>query len=280
MTLSWYTVRGRHEPAVQRSQEAVGARQSRFRQGESRTGVGLASAERRLRSSKGADGMRLRNTNPTAVRSVPFTLVELLTVMLIMGILLAVTVPAVIKITSGSSVEAASRMVGSQLRLARQEAITKRKTIAVLFPTASTATDPVAYVGFRPCIVERATSGTADYTWLGWVQNTTWSFVPVGAVLAEVDQDGTRSTGGAVPVPPVDNTITTVGSVPGFAADTRAIVFKPSGQIGASLQRFVTLVEGAVPTGSATPVIKNRTNWIDINVNQFTGRVTYQRLGE
>ena len=142
MTLSWYTVRGRHEPAVQRSQEAVGARQSRFRQGESRTGVGLASAERRLRSSKGADGMRLRNTNPTAVRSVPFTLVELLTVMLIVGILLAVTVPAIVRLSSGSSVEAASRMVGSQLRLARQEAITKRKNDAVLLQPV-VITEPV-----------------------------------------------------------------------------------------------------------------------------------------
>ena len=223
--------------------------------------------------------MRLRNTKPTTVRSVPFTLIELLTVMLIVGILLAVTVPVLVKITSGSSVEAASRMIGSQLRLARQEAISKRKTIAVLFPTVNSSTgDATAYVGFRPCIVTRATSGTPDYVWQEWVPNAAWSFAPVGAVIAEVDQDGTPATG--VPSPPVDNTFTTVGSVPGFAADTRAIVFKSSGQVGGSLQRIVTLVEGALPTGAAAPLIKNGKNWIDITVNQYTGRVTYQRPGE
>ncbi len=223
--------------------------------------------------------MRLRNTNPTAVRSIPFTLVELLTVMLIVGILMAVTVPALIKVTSGSSVEAASRMIGSQLRLARQEAISKRKTIALLFPTVNPTTgEATAYVGFRPCIVTRATSGTADYVWQEWVPNATWSFTPVGAVAAEVDQDGAPVTG--VPSPPVDDTITAVGSVPDFAADMRAVVFKPSGQIAGSLQRYVTLVEGAMAPGAAAPLIKNSKNWIDINVNQYTGRVTYKRPGE
>jgi prepilin-type N-terminal cleavage/methylation domain-containing protein len=224
--------------------------------------------------------MRLRNTKPTTVRGVPFTLIELLTVMLIVGILLAVTVPVLVKITSGSSVEAASRMVGSQLRLARQEAISKRKTVAVLFPTANSATgDATSYVAFRPCIVTRATSGTADYVWQEWVTNAAWSFAPIGAVVAEVDGDGAPATG--VPSPPVDDPpIITIGSVPGYALDVRAIVFKASGQVGGSLQRYVTLVEGALPTGAATPLIKNGKNWIDINVNQYTGRVTYKRPGE
>ena len=188
------------------------------------------------RSSKGADGMRLRNTKPTTVRSVPFTLIELLTVMLIVGILLAVTVPVLVKITSGSSVEAASRMVGSQLRLARQEAISKRKTVAVLFPTVnSDGGNATAYVAFRPCIVTRATSGTANYVWQEWVTNAAWSFAPIGAVVAEVDGDGAPVAG--VPSPPVDDAPITVGSVPDYTDDVRAVVFKASGQEGGSLQR-------------------------------------------
>lgn len=237
--------------------------------------------------------MRLRNTNPTAVRSVPFTLIELLVVMLIVGILLAVTVPVVVRISSGSSVEAASRMVGSQLRLARQEAITKRRTIAVLFPkTNSTATDvsPTAFVAFRSCYVTPSTSGSYVFdTSLQWVANTSWIYVPVGAVIAEADLDG-----GPTSPPPVDldddgplatdpgDAMTTVSGVDGFAAGAlvRAIVFKPSGQLGPMDVRNVTIVEGAVPPGSATPLIKVRDNWINISINPFTGRVTYQRPGE
>lgn len=220
--------------------------------------------------------MRLWHTQRAAVRRLPFTLIELLTVMLIVGILLAVTVPVVVKITSGSSVEAAARMVGSQLRLARQEAITRRKAIAVLFPSATAMGVPVEakFQGFRACYVDSANA------WTGWVENTAWTYLPVGAVVAEVDSDNdVQWNTGSTPNQPIDNTVTLVTNVGGTAANTsRAVVFRPTGRLP-SEQRAVSVVEG-VPLQNGTGVQpKNKLNWIDVRANQYTGRVTFIRPG-
>ena len=230
--------------------------------------------------------MTRRNPISTAVQRVPFTLIELLTVMVIAAILLAVTVPVIVKITSGSSVEAGARMVGAQLRLARQEAITKRKYVAVLFPTVNSGTDAVAWVGFRPCIV---INDSGIWRFDKWVENVPWSYVPTGAVMAEADDD---FTSGTPPQPDLlDGTTTTVSPpnpVPtpnpfGFTGAVRAVVFRPAGRLASGTQRGVTLVEGAIVPGTssfdpANPAnVRNRSNWINIKVNQFTGRVSFGR---
>ena len=214
----------------------------------------------------------------TTQRAGNFTLVELLVVMVIVIMLMAATIPAVMKLSSSSGVEAGARMVGAQLRLARQEAITRRRFVAVVFPTTNTTGgDTVAYTAFRPCYV-RSTGGS--FVFDEWVPNVDWTFCPVGAVIAEVDLDG-PSTGS----PPdfADGTISQVDdSSPsnpdfGFSSSVRAVVFRPAGRLAAFGNRNVTLVEGAMPMGATTPTIKQPKNWINIQVNQFTGRVTYER---
>ncbi|MBN2449054.1 MAG: hypothetical protein JXR77_01615 [Lentisphaeria bacterium] len=201
-----------------------------------------------------------------------FTLVELLVVMVIVVLLMAVAIPTILKVTSSSGVEAGSRMVGSQLRLARQEAITQRKHVAILFPTLnSSGGDTVAFTGFRPCFVVND-SGT--YRFDKWVPNVPWNFVPVGTVIIEADQDGPTA---ANPDPDLsDGAITTIADVAGFANPVRAVVFRPAGRL-VSLQRDVTLVEGALTPGAASPIVRNPENWINLEINQFTGRVRFLR---
>jgi len=209
----------------------------------------------------------------------PFSLVELLTVMVIAAVLLAVSVPVVLKLTSGSSVEAAARMLGAQLRLARQEAITTRKNIAVVLPTVDCGSDPTAYIGFRPCVVFND-GGTWRFD--KWVANAAWSYVPAGACIAEADDDGPTA---AAPQPDLIDrpggftTVSPPAAGPGaflFTVPVRAIVFKPSGRL-TSLQRDVTIVEGAIPPGATTPLFTNQRNWVHIEVNQYTGRVRFIR---
>lgn len=62
-----------------------------------------------------------------------FTLVELLVVMGIMVLLIAVAGPTAIQILRGSNVTQSGEMVGDQLVLARQTAITKNRPVEVRF---------------------------------------------------------------------------------------------------------------------------------------------------
>jgi prepilin-type N-terminal cleavage/methylation domain-containing protein len=63
-----------------------------------------------------------------------FTLIELLLVIAVMGLLMAVTVPAFVDIGRGSRVQTAVNQLTGTINLARQMAITKRERVSIVFP--------------------------------------------------------------------------------------------------------------------------------------------------
>jgi len=199
------------------------------------------------------------------LRRAHFSLVELLVVMAIMAILMAVVVPAFKSF--GGGVSGASRMVGSQLRLARQYAIAHRKRIAVLMPGLNQGPAENRYVAFRACQVDNQ----SPPNFIAWITGTKWEFLPTGSVIAEADQDSGMQS------PPNDGTSTLVTGVDGFSAGVscRAVVFKPTGATAGGAQRFVTVANGFVSNGSLT--IKNAQDYVDIKVDQYTGRVSYEK---
>ncbi len=200
-----------------------------------------------------------------AFRRARFSLVELLVVIAIMAILMAVVVPAFKSF--GGGVSGASRMVGSQLRLARQYAIAHRKRVAVLMPGLNQGPDQYRYVAFRSCVLD------SSYQWQSWITGTKWEFLPTGAVIAEADDDNGMDN------PPQDQTMTVVTGPTGsqflsdFPTGCRAVIFKPTGATAGG-QRCMTVAEGFVSNGSLT--IKNAQDYVDIYVDQYTGRVSYK----
>lgn len=119
-----------------------------------------------------------------------FTLLEMMVVVLIITILLSVTGPAFQRLTRGNAVDASSRMIAAQLRLARAEAVSRRTYVAVILPGKEFINpDDTAiyrYQSFRAAIVDR--SGD-DFEFVEWVEGTKWTFLPTGAVIPEVDED-------------------------------------------------------------------------------------------
>jgi prepilin-type N-terminal cleavage/methylation domain-containing protein len=231
-----------------------------------------------------------------------FTLVELMVVLIIIGIMLAALAPAFNRLMTGNAVGAAARMVSSQLRLARSEAVSRRQYIAIIMPgntftpPASDTTSPYKYQSFRAAVVTHS-SGT--YTFDKWVEGTVWTFLPLGAVIAEADTDGYMS--GSLPVPtgtdwveliadadfkleiPVDSNGTSkwkiedhsalvvTGIPPAPLEEVRAVIFTPNGRC--AQKTFVTILEGVAPNGTIERENKNNIRVMEINA--FTGQIRY-----
>ena len=130
-----------------------------------------------------------------------FTLVELLVVIAIMIIIMGFSVPMFSKISFGNAVDGASRMISSQLSLARAEAVAKRQYIAIVMPgkdfeqpTDGEKTDEYNFRAFRAAIVEKDDAAETTFKFKEWFPGTEWGFLPKGAVLAEADGDGVTTS--------------------------------------------------------------------------------------
>jgi type IV fimbrial biogenesis protein FimT len=83
-----------------------------------------------------------------------FTLVELVVVLALLGLLIVLAVPAYISYISNQRLIAAAQTLVADLRMARQEAVTRRATVIVTFAVADAA-----------CLAARApASASASYT--------------------------------------------------------------------------------------------------------------------
>lgn len=225
-----------------------------------------------------------------------FTLVELLVVIAIMIIIMGFSVPMFSKISFGNAVDGASRMISSQLSLARAEAVAKRQYIAIVMPGEDftqpddgKTTDEYNFRSFRAAIVE-ATDESKEFDFVKWFPGTEWGFLPKGAVLAEADGDAVTTSSSDTGVECLeeyngtelksrhvsskwldsnklkgdDNSTMTIVKdtssakmVEGKTNDkVRAIIFQPNGRVVGGQNMYVTLVEG-VPTGEGPYIMAN-----------------------
>jgi prepilin-type N-terminal cleavage/methylation domain-containing protein len=81
--------------------------------------------------------MALASSFHSSMRRFAFTLLELMIVVVLLGLLLGLAVPRFAAVRDAASVRAALADLGSCFSLARQSAIARRTTVAVVFDTAS-----------------------------------------------------------------------------------------------------------------------------------------------
>ena len=236
-----------------------------------------------------------------------FTLVEILVVLGLMAVLLFIALPSFEKLAKGHGVELAARNLTSKLGMARGYAITNRQYVAVLMPTATTTTAPAsstilplpeqAFKGYKLCTVSSTfTTGTPNtFTFKNWLPSEKWDFLPNGTVINHIKKDTRHDLGSLSdswvpsPFPSPDTTLfevvnsvylkeldpntATSSTTYNTVSNVRAIVFKPTGKMAVTGNRYIAVSESTY--NGAALIATNPKNWLDITIDQFTGRVTY-----
>ncbi len=113
-----------------------------------------------------------------------FTLVELLTVTVVMTIIVGATVPAYNRIMTGNAVSYGNRLITSELNMARTCACQKRRAVAVLVCNPDLADyynnqdEAVSLRAYRCGYVEQ---NGGNWNFVEWVEGSQWKFLPRGA---------------------------------------------------------------------------------------------------
>ena len=187
-----------------------------------------------------------------------FTIIELLVVIAIMGIVLTMTFAPFDKLVTAGGVDGAANMISGKLRACRQYAISQRARIAlVIYRNEMTQAIRTAQL-------------YKDDTFSNWTANSSWTFLPTGAVVEEVTDGGTLSFS-AGQLEPIAS---------GSGDPYPVIIYKPTGKLAGGNSPVIKISD-ALPNGSGgyTPRTAAGANWVKLTVNRFTGQVKVTQPG-
>ena len=223
-----------------------------------------------------------------------FTLIELLVVVALTSMLMALGVPAFVRMIRGNKVDECARNIKLGLEQAQMHAASERRYVAVIFPSGSVSDSlkPYRLGGFRTAYVRK--KGKDGYEFSKWL-DTEWRNMPKNAILARVGngafstangditgctQTATDDLAGAS----VLKEITGIKDDGGHALDAgkyTALIFTPYGGVVGSSKYYLlvseAIVEGdAITYPTANTTGGNRTsNYRVLRVNNLTGRVEF-----
>jgi prepilin-type N-terminal cleavage/methylation domain-containing protein len=211
-----------------------------------------------------------------------FTLIEMLVVLVIVGIMVTLAIPAVTKLMNSGGVSAASREVANTLGLARQLAVTRRVYARVVFPYKATGTHPEMWYLAYAVVTNRNNTVAA-----GWTYASKWEFLPIGAVFLNLAT--AKGSAGALDDP---NSLNNQLSLPfpdsilGHIGQLAYIEFGPTGvatplPTGVGVPNVLTITEGFMNGTTPQPTSKTSggalANLATISVDSLVGRIQVAR---
>jgi prepilin-type N-terminal cleavage/methylation domain-containing protein len=226
-------------------------------------------------------------------RTSGFTLTEMLTVLAIVGILLAATMPAVTHLMKSSGLSVAARQVSNTLNLARQLAITKHVYARVVFPYDITGSQPDMWYRAYAVITNHHNTATAVPNWR---YASKWEYLPVGVVF--LDSTPVGMAVGLTPLPAPSGALDDGASlnvesglrfpdditVPPVGSSLAYVEFDPTGAARsvAGGDSVLTITLGIVDSGSLPrPTSKTPAGILanvgTLTVNSMVGRIQVTR---
>ncbi len=227
-----------------------------------------------------------------------FTLIELMAVMLLMGVLMLMMLPAFNRMIRGNKVDQMTSNLKLGLEQAQARAVSSRRPVALVLPTKQNgwtanadtqAVYPFCYGGYRLAYVE---ADGSDWKFVRWVPDSEWKNAPEGAMLVRVlipsDSDYTTikegdGVGSVVTNPQTGalGNLMTVKDVKlgSSTADVGGVVFSQYGGLKSDNDMRLAVAE-AVPSGSSVVYPTKDSsgkpiNWLMLSINKFTGRISY-----
>ena len=214
-----------------------------------------------------------------------FTLVEMISVLVIVAIILSIAIPAVTNLVKASALSSAAREVSNTLSLARQYAITHRTYTRVVFlydyyNNSSTGTRADMWYHTYAVMTNRDTTNPS-----GWLYVTKWEYLPTGAVFLDLTGTGGVPGGGSLNdvnspthVSPTPSLRIEYLPLPFPAPNNNAtlayIEFGPTGAATASQAGTLTIQEGFITAANhPQPTPSTPVNTRTFVVDNLVGRV-------
>lgn len=184
-----------------------------------------------------------------------YTLIEIMTVIVIAAILFGIGIPAFTTMIQGNNMTVAIRQLSAKISAARAYAVTNRCRVALLLVETG-AKEDYCYSAYRVCVVDK------DKNFQEWIEEENWKTLPKG-----IYRDSATNTS--------SNSITVDGTDIGGTNSSAypSLIFNSKGLIEGGQQVVITLKNGRYVNGSKIP-----TGGTDhtLTVNPYSGKVTVE----
>jgi len=202
-----------------------------------------------------------------------FTLVELLVAIGIIGILVAIGIPAFQKLTSGNRLSNTASMIRGMAEQAQSMALTHRRYVALLIDDKGQlyeGRDQAVWV----CFVKDYNDSTGMANYEEPIAGVNWRRFPDGVVLADANPSSSLT-----PRNSLGTALTGTGKVNYNSNSYDAVIFSPSGNVVRPAGNYYLLLAEGVLGGSSDPIIYpnrdvdgNLANRTVMEINRFTGK--------
>ena len=228
--------------------------------------------------------MERKNKKKQAVLSC-FTLIELITVIVIMAFIMAIGIPAFSGMFKGQAIGNSTATVAQLLKLSRNYAIANHAYVAVIIPQkgypSTGLPDSYYNTALRPALVKYE-SGNKPFKLYKWIDGESWTLLQPGTAILEYDDDNTEVKGspkiGYCPVvSDVDFSDIEQGGGAKKVSNVSAVIFKYDGTAFSKNENNFTIDVGQ---GIITPKglkIISKGKPIQIEISTETGMIFIDR---